>query len=117
MEEHEKESDKLTIPAQTSDRKDYIQGIGAKEVTIIVIALFAGIIFTGIALFSGGNVVGTLFFVIFAVAVTILLVRRDTINESVIDKIRIAIAYGKSQKKFYYKYYDFIEEAQGENEQ
>ena len=102
----EKEQQKLMIPAQTSDRADYIQGIGKKEVSIIVISLLIGVVLVLFGLFTGGNLLAWTFAAFFEIAVTIIVVRRDAINESVVDKIRIIKIYQKSQKKYQYKQYD-----------
>lgn len=103
----EYEQQKLMIPAQTSDRDDYIQGIGKKEVMIIAIALIAAIILIMYGVLIGGNLPVWAFAAFFLLAVTVIVVRRDSINESVIDKIQLVIAYQKSQKKYQYQQYDF----------
>ena len=50
-----------------------------------------------------------MFVTVFGVALTVIVVRRDNINESMIDKIRFMIQYQKSQKIYLYKKYDFLQ--------
>lgn len=104
-EESENEKKKLMIPSPTSDRDDYIQGIGKKEVGIIVAAIIIGIFVIAIGAISGNVVVFT-FIAFFSIAVVIMVVRRDAINETIIDKVKNLIRYGKSQKIYMYEYHE-----------
>lgn len=105
MEEKERE---LKIPTQTSDRNDYIQGVGAKELTEILISLIIAVVLTCVFYFVFGNLLIALFVGFFALASTIIAVKRDAINESMIDKLRLIMHYAKMQKKYEYEYRDSI---------
>lgn len=104
-----KEQQKLMIPAQTSDKDDYIQGIGKKEVMMIGIALMVAIFLILYGVITNRNLPVWVFSAFFLVAVTVIVVRRDSINESVIDKVRLMVTYQKSQKCYQYQQYDFYE--------
>lgn len=117
MEEKVKSDEgKLMIPAQTSDRPDYIQGIGKKEACVIAGAVLAAILLIVLALAAGGSVPICTFAAFFMIAATVIIIRRDKINESVIDKVRIMIAYRKMQKRYLYEHYDFLKKGSGEGQ-
>lgn len=99
----------LHIPAQSSDRNDYIQGIGPKEVAIILAALLASAILAVFICVFTGNIPMGLFTGFFMIGSTIIAVKRDSINESMIDKVNIIIEYSKSQKRYEYRYDDVFE--------
>lgn len=50
-----------------------------------------------------------MFAAVFVVAFTVISVRRDRINESLIDKIRFMVQYQKSQKIYFYHKYDVFQ--------
>lgn len=103
MNEKKKE---LYIPLNVIESQDLISGIGGKEVGYIGGALLAGVILAVMIFMLSGSMVlavlvgGTL------VAVTVMLVRRDRFNESMIDKFRFLKIYLKAQKKYEYQYYN-----------
>lgn len=103
------EKNKLVIPVNVVNQNDFISGFGGKEMGISAVALVIGVIvavvcyavneaiLTGIALAAG------------IIGITILSVKRDRFNESLIDKIRFVRVYYKSQKKYEYEYYNIYE--------
>lgn len=99
---------KLSIPANASDRNDFIQGIGKKEASIIGIAILVAVVMISIAFLTGTNTMLWLFIAIFEVVVVVLAIKRDITNESLVDKIKFIIRYQKSQKKYEYKKADFL---------
>ncbi len=111
------ENNKLMIPAQTSDRKDYVSGIGKKEVAVIIGSLVVSIAIVLITFMAGASVAVAMFIAFFTVASTICVIRRDAINESLIDKIGLIIRYSKAQKQFLYVHYAFYELQETEVEQ
>lgn len=111
------ENNKLMIPAQTSDRKDYVSGIGKKEVAVIGGSLVLSIMMVLISFALGLSVAVAMFIAFFIVASTICVIRRDAINESLIDKIGLIICYRKEQKQFLYVHYAFYELPETEVEQ
>ena len=102
----------LKVPENTSDRNDYVQGIGKKELAAIVCSLGIAIAVLIFALIAGANMVIWMFVVVFGIAFTVVAVRRDNTNESMIDKIRFMIQYQKSQKRYIYKKYNFLQPEQ-----
>lgn len=99
----------LKIPENTSDRNDYVQGIGKKELVIILSSFGIAIAMLIFALTTGGNMALWMFAAVFVVAFTVISVRRDRINESLIDKIRFMVQYQKSQKIYFYHKYDVFQ--------
>lgn len=103
MNERKKE---LYIPLNVVESQDLISGIGGKEIGYIVGALVAGVVlaimifsFTGsmvLAVLIGGTLV----------ALTVMLVRRDKFNESMVDKFRFVKIYLQSQKRYEYRYHN-----------
>lgn len=97
----------LYIPVNIPERNDFFAGYGIKELIATAIALVVGAILAVMiyllagSLFFAFGVLGAL------VAITILLVKRDQIDESFIDKINFVRIYQKQQKRYEYVYYDF----------
>lgn len=108
--EEDKNEYELKIPENTSDRDDYIQGIGLKEVIIIVIALIIDIVLVACVYLSSGNIIAGLCTAAFLLGIVIITVKRDLINENLIDKIRILCAYIRLQKVLQYRQYDLWED-------
>lgn len=97
----------LYIPVNIPERNDFFAGYGIKELIATAIALVIGAILavmiyllSGSLFFAFGEL-GTL------VGFTILLVKRDRIDESFIDKLNFVRIYRKQQKRYEYAYYDF----------
>ena len=105
MERMENEKD-LKIPENASDREDYIQGIGAKELYIIGVAFLLIVILVIILYVVTQSLPGAIFAGIFLIAFVIMLVKRDSINENMIDKLRILFRYLKMQKRYEYVQFD-----------
>lgn len=99
----------LKVPENTSDRNDYVQGIGKKELVIILSSFGIAVTMLIFALTTGGNMALWMFAAVFVVAFTVISVRRDRINESLIDKIRFMVQYQKSQKIYFYRKYDVFQ--------
>lgn len=103
------EQKELYFPANVIDRNDFISGFGGKELMATLIAFGTAIAAIVICFLSTGNMFLSVFVGIVIVAVTIILVRRDKFDESVIDKVRYIILYYRSQKRFVYDYYNIYE--------
>lgn len=99
----------LYIPVNVPEREDFISGFGGKELTITGISLLIGIIVAAVifvqtdAAFYAVGATGII------VALTIVLVRRDQFDESIIDKLRFVRLYHKAQKQFNYEYFNLYE--------
>lgn len=115
--ENGKENGKpLKIPENASDRDDYIQGIGPMEVTIILISLVIIIILMVVIYVIGKNMALTIFGGIFLIAIVIMVVKRDSINENMIDKLRLFVGYMRMQKKYEYEQADVLGGGEGEEQ-
>lgn len=99
----------LYFPVNVIDRNDFITGFGPKELLITVISFSVSVVVIIISYFLVRNVFLSLFIGIMILAVTIILIRRDRFDESVIDKVRYIVQYYRSQKKFIYDYYNIYE--------
>ena len=109
MEQDEKE---LHIPVNIPESRatDYFAGYGSKElgttvVTFIIAIILAVILYqsTNQLLFSGVLGIGL-------VGITVLIIKRDQYDESMIDKIKIIQKFNKEQKEYPYEYYNIYEE-------
>lgn len=96
----------LKIPAPVSDRADVIQGIGNKEISIILATLAVLIIMVIVGSNITGNVPACMFTAMFVLALTVVTVKRDATNENLIDHARNVIHYLKMQKAYEYRHYD-----------
>lgn len=94
----------LYIPLNVVETQDLISGIGGKEIGFIGASLVVGIILAIIIFSSSGNMVTAVMTGGILVSVTVLLVKRDRFNESMIDKLRFIREYAKSQKRYPYNY-------------
>lgn len=92
----------LEIPTNASDRNDYIQGIGKKEVLIIGIALVIGIMIAIFGYLTTENPMISMGTAIFILVIVIAFVIRDQNNESFVDKMRFMLRYYKMQKQYFY---------------
>lgn len=101
----EREKKKLTIPENTSDRDDFIQGIGRKEISILLIIIFAMLIFTVILIGMTQNIPACILTAFFVIGVTFISIKRDIMNENLIDKLQIFFRYLQMQKLYEYKQY------------
>lgn len=100
---------KLKIPENASDRNDFVMGIGKKEIAVILISLFIAFIITISFIIANKNMLVGIFIAVFVCAATVLIVKRDAINESLIDKLKFIIRYYKIQKKYFYVQFDFLD--------
>ncbi len=108
MEKEETIKSRLKIPENTSDRNDYIQGIGKKELAAVVCVLGISLGILLPALLSGANAVLWTFAAVFMTASSVIIVKRDKTNESLVDKIKFMARYQKSQKRYLYEQKDFL---------
>ena len=99
----------LYIPDNIKSGVEFISGVGWKEAIISAIvgaiAVFASIIFNaitsqehGFLIIAGAAVV--------SIGVTLLVVRKDDLNQSMLDHGRRFLAFSKEQQKFKYRYYN-----------
>lgn len=97
----------LYIPVNVPERNDFIEGFGGKELFYTAISFVIGAILA-IASYLMLNIEIFFAFMILAmiVTLTVMFVKRDSIDESFIDKIAFIISYQKIQKKYSYEYWD-----------
>lgn len=108
--EDKKNDEKLYMPVNVPDSEDYVAGIGNKELTIIGICLAVAVVMAIIIYTASGDEVVALAAAGIFIALVILCIRRDPFQESLIDKIKIVIAYHKAQKQYVYSYFNIYEE-------
>lgn len=108
MEEHKKE---LYIPVNIpeSRAKDYFAGYGAKEFVItlcsfIIAMIIAIILYTTTEQILFAGIIG-----IGIVGLTVIIVKRDKFDESMIDQMKIIRKFSKAQKQYEYEYYNIYE--------
>lgn len=110
---NEKRKD-LYIPVKTLDSEDYIAGIGNLEVMLIaggtVAAIFIGIVVANMTQTIVGLGTGVLMIVL-----VIGLVRRDSVNENLIQKLLMVYRYLKIPKQYQYQYFNVLESMNIEN--
>lgn len=106
MEENRKP---LDIPTNASDKDDYIQGIGRKELAIIAVSLIGCVIIAVITYSILNDMMKAACLAFIVLTVTVMIVKRDIYNETMIDKIRIMVNYIKMQKQYKYIQQDFLE--------
>lgn len=97
----------LYIPVNVPERNDFFDGFGTKELIATALALVVGIIFAVVIYLNFNSLLSAFLLLGTIVATTILLVKRDRIDESFIDKINFVRIYNKQQKRYEYQYYDF----------
>lgn len=102
--------EQLYIPVNIRKRKEVIEGIGKEEIVKIVIAFFIGVLI-GIVIFIAvfPNIMSIMTPAILIAGTTTLFVKRDSMNRSSIDRFRNYIDYSKTQKRYFYKYYNVYE--------
>lgn len=105
MTQNEKKKE-LYIPLNVIESQDLISGIGRKEVSYIGAALLIGVILAVIIFSSSGNMVAAVMTAGILVSITVLMVRRDQFNESMVDKLRFIKIYMESQKRYEYRYFN-----------
>ena len=97
----------LYIPVNVPERNDFFEGFGGRELVITAISLVIGAIGAVLIYLNFNSLLFAFLFLGTVVAVTILLVKRDRIDESFVDKINFVNIYNKQQKRYEYQYYDF----------
>lgn len=108
--EDKKNDEKLYMPVNVPDSEDYVAGIGKKELAIIGICLAVAVVMAIIIYTASGDEVVALAAAGIFIALVILCVRRDPYQESLIDKLKIVIAYYRAQKQYVYSYFNVYED-------
>ena len=91
------------------DSDDYIAGIGKKEAIIIFIAFLIAAAISISIILCGLNIIIAIVAGFSILALTILSVRRDKFDESLLKKLYFVWLFSESQKKYEYQYYDYVE--------
>lgn len=100
------EKESLPIPVNVPEQKDFLPGIGTKEIGIIAITSFFDIVLILIINGVSGSLITAIFIGIAIIAVVVMAIKRDRFNESVIDKARIVYQFSEKQKNYLYNFYD-----------
>lgn len=91
------------IPYGIKNRREYINGFGAKEVSFIVIAIAVGAVFAILLNLIGMNglICGLTF--LFIPTITGVFVVKDECNTSFLGYLAFLVNFNKSQKVYKYK--------------
>lgn len=100
----------LYIPTNVPDNNDFVSGFGIKEISIIGIGTASSVAFAVFIYMLTKDIVASVLLPFAAIAILIVFIRRDQCSESIIDKLKFVWYYIKSQKRYGYQYYDYIEE-------
>lgn len=91
------------IPYGIKNRREYINGFGAKEVTLIVMAIAAGgVLAIVLNLFGINGLICGLTF-LFTPTITAVFVGKDECNTSFLGYLAFLVNFNKSQKVYKYK--------------
>ena len=98
--------DRLFTPSNIKVRYEFISGFGFNELftTVIVSSIFGAIVFL-INLIMQNNYNAVLAVSIFAVAVA-MAVRKNDMNQSITDLVRLSVQYRLKQQSYKYTYYN-----------
>lgn len=108
-------SNPLKIPENASDRDDFIQGFGKNEAAAMLFSILGTIIVVCVCVNIGLSIQVGILMAFSMLAVTFTVIKRDRINENMIDKIRIMFCYYKSSKIYLYHHFDdFMKEYENE---
>lgn len=105
----EKKIDRLYIPANVRKRKEIVAGFGGKELILTIIMAGLGLVL-GIVIYMWNEkieFVVTMPIVMGVIAIIFLI--KDQTNTSLLDSIIRLILFIRSQKRYYYKYYNIYE--------
>ena len=99
-------TDRLFTPANIKVRYEFISGFGFNELftTIIVAGVFSALIFLINLLFIKDNYNAVLVVSVFGVAVG-MAVRKNDMNQSITDIVKLAIKFELQQQKYKYTYH------------
>lgn len=102
MENKRKEG--LVIYEQISKKEDFIQGIGPKELTAIVIAAITGFVIGGVITKNTGQLAYGFISVVGITIIALAVVYRDVGGENLIDRIRLILKTLDMQRVYRYEY-------------
>lgn len=95
---------KLYIPVNVRKRKELLVGFGRTEICYTTISVLFGFLF-GIFCFMRTNEVGYLVAIPIIVGIiTIVVVKKDITNTSLIDNLKELYKFFRSQKTYFYSY-------------
>lgn len=102
--------EQLYIPVNIRKRKEVIEGIGKEEIVRIIVAFVIGVL-AGLVIFVAvfPNIMSIMTPAVLIAGITTLFVKKDSMNRSSIDRFRNYIDFNKTQKRYYYKYYNVYE--------
>lgn len=100
------EKEKLPIPVNVPEQKDFLPGIGSKELGIIAVLSMIDIVLIFIIHGVSGSLITSILIGAIIIALVVMVVKRDRFNECVIDKVKIVFQFSEKQKKYVYSFYD-----------
>lgn len=112
MKNKEKE---LYIPMNALDRQDIISGFGKDELKIAAVVFVICLIGCIITISSNENSTFVAVMVMIGImGLVVSAIWRDQCDESMVEKVRQVFVYMKMQKKYEYRYDDWIDNYTGE---
>lgn len=112
MKEEKETLNALYIPANIKTRFEFFSGFGFKELTITgslgIISIFIGIFIN----FITNDFYNSILVVLITISTTIMAVRKNETNQSVIDTIKLYIRFIKAQQHYKYEYFNNYERSE-----
>lgn len=114
MEESEKKlirKNELYIPTNIPESRanDYFAGFGIKELTYSLVSFLIWGVIAVVIYVTTGQIIQSILLASGMFGITILIVKRDKYDESMIDQLKIIRKYRKAQKQYEYEYFNIYE--------
>ena len=114
MEESEKKlirKNELYIPTNIPESRanDYFAGFGIKELTYSLVSFLIWGVIAVVIYVTTGQIIQSILLASRMFDITILIVKRDKYDESMIDQLKIIRKYRKAQKQYEYEYFNIYE--------
>lgn len=94
------------VPINIRKRQEYVDGIGKREVTYAAIAGGIGLVIGIVLNILIQQYLVIIFAPIITGVLTLTIVRKNKMNQSFVDQMRYYIEFTKSQKRFYFVYFN-----------
>lgn len=104
----EKKIDRLYIPANVRKRKEIVAGFGGKELILTIIIVGLGLVLGTVIYMQNGKIEFIVAMPIVMGFIAIIFLIKDQTNTSLLDLIFRLYIFIKSQKIYFYQYYNDI---------
>lgn len=102
----EREKLYIGINIPESRAKDYFSGYGAKELMVTICSFIAAVILAILLYMNTKQILFSLLIGVGVIGLSVLIVKRNQFDESLIDQVQIIRKFKKAQKQYEYEYYD-----------